>query len=106
MAKEAKKEPTKKSPKDPNAYGVWAMVVGMFSVITSPAPVFGLILGVVGFFLASAQEKREKNSWSKAGKILSIFGIIFSIIIFILALWISKNPELLAQYGGATYGLP
>jgi hypothetical protein len=104
MKKEARKDSMTKSSKDKNNYGVWSLIIGFFSVLTSPAPVVGIILGIVGFFLASAQEKRDRNSWSKAGKILSIFGIIFSIAIFLIAIWLSKNPELLAQYG-STYGI-
>ena len=104
MKKEAGNESVKKSSKDPNNLGVWSLVVGMLSVMTSPAPFLGVILGVVGFFLASTQEKREKNSWSKAGKILSIFGVIFSIIIFLVALWVSKNPEFYSQITGGAYG--
>ena len=103
--KKGAKSSQKKSPKDPNSLGVWALIVGMFSVMASPAPIIGIILGVVGFFLAKSQEKIERNSWSKAGKILSIFGIIFSIIMFLIALWISNNPELYSQLAGGAYAL-
>ena len=92
--------------KDQNNYGVWSLIIGMFSVMGSPIPIAGFILAVVGFFLSRSQEKRERNSWSKAGKILSILGAIFSILFFLIGLWFAKNPQLFQQIaGGGAYGI-
>ena len=100
-----KKEERKVASSDPNNFGVWSLIIGMFSVVSSPIPLIGFILAIAGFFLSSAQEKREKNSWSKAGKILSIIGAVLSVLSYLLALWISKNPELIQQIYGGTYGI-
>ena len=79
--------------KDNNSYGTASVILGIFSVLFSSPPLYGVILGVISLMFANKQNKHHKNSWSKAGKILSIIGIILSVLFFIFILWSQKNPE-------------
>ena len=87
--------------KDNNSYGTASVILGIFSVLFSSPPLYGVILGVISLIFANKQNKAHKNGWSKAGKILSIIGIILSIVFFIFILWVQKNPDVYAKmFGG------
>jgi len=88
------------SKTDNNSFGVASVILGIFSVLFAYPPLYGLILGVTALVFAKKQRNRAANSWSKAGKILSIIGIILSVLLFIALLWITQNPELMGQLGG------
>ncbi len=82
-----------------NSFGTASVVLGILSITLSTVP--GIILGIVAIVFANKQHKLEKNSWSRAGKLLGIIGIILGIIAVIAGLWIaSQDPEFLAQQIG------
>lgn len=87
--------------KEDNSYGVASAILGIFSIMFSYPPLYGVILGIISFVFAKKQEKFHKNGWSKAGKILSVIGIILSILVFIFLLWLAQHPELLPALGDA-----
>jgi len=80
--------------KEDNSFGVAAVILGILSIMF--ASINGIILGVIALIFAKKQQKRSPNSWGKNGKILSIIGIILSIIIMIV---IITKPEILALGG-------
>jgi protein-S-isoprenylcysteine O-methyltransferase Ste14 len=87
---------------DDNSFGVASVVLGILSIVFSSPPLNGLILGILGFIFAKKQQNRNPNIWSRRGKILSIIGMILSVVFLIFLAWIAKNPEYLdqlAQYG-------
>jgi Ni/Fe-hydrogenase subunit HybB-like protein len=96
MAKEAKKEESHKSD---NSFGIASVVLGILSIIFASAN--GIILAIIALVFASKQQKKYANSWSRAGKILSIIGIILSILAIIISVYYLKNY---ANLGGM-YGL-
>ena len=84
-----------------NSFGTASVILGIFSVLLSSPPLYGLILGIISLMFANKQNKNHKNGWSKAGKILSIIGIILSIVFFIFILWVQKNPDVYTKmFGG------
>ena len=90
--------------KGENVLGILAWSFGLASLILSiTQPIAGILFGIVGLIMNSKQTKKGSNEWARAGKILSIIGIIVSIIATILIVvafgYLSANPELLAQYG-------
>ena len=80
-----------------NSFGTASVVLGIFSIMLSSPPLYGLVLGVISFIFSTKQQKKFKNGWSKSGKILSIIGIILSIVFWIVLLWLQKNPEIYNQ---------
>ena len=83
-----------------NSFGVCAVIFGIFSILF--ASLFGVIFGVLGIIFARKQNNVSDNNWSRKGKILSIIGLILSLIVLLLSLWLGSNPEILAklqQYG-------
>jgi len=90
-----------KKSADNNNFGVTAVVFGILSVVFSLVfPFFGIVFGVISLLFAIKQKKINKNSWSKAAMILSIIGILLSIIIWIvtIVLLAPQLNELLQQY--------
>lgn len=86
---------------DNNNFGVTAVVFGILSIVFSLVfPIFGIVFGVISLIFAIKQKKINKNSWSKAGMILSIIGILLSLIIWIvtIVLLAPQLNELLQQY--------
>jgi hypothetical protein len=66
-----------------NNLGVASVIFGVLSIIFSIGiNVHGIVLGIIGLIFAVIQKKKFKNSWSKAGIILSIIGIVINIAIF------------------------
>lgn len=91
-----KEEKNKLSESKDNSFGVASVILGILSIVISS--ITGVILGFIGLIFALKQKKINKNSWSKAGMILNIIGIIIGVILFAFALYsFLKNPELLAQ---------
>lgn len=78
--------------KEDNSFGIASVVLGILSIVFSGAN--GIIIGVVALVFANKQMKNFKNSWGKNGKILSIIGIILSIVLIIILI---TKPELFAQ---------
>ncbi len=93
-----KKEANKEVHSKPNSFGVAAVTLGIFSLL-STTPIYGIISGIIAIVFANKQAKIQKNGWSKAGNITGILGIILNILAWIFLYLISQNPEMLAQYG-------
>ena len=83
-----------------NSFGTASVILGIFSILLSSPPLYGLVLGIISLIFANKQNKQHKNNWSKAGKILSIIGIVLSIIFFIFILWLQKNPDIYSKLIG------
>ena len=90
MAKEVAK-------KQSSGFGVWSAVLGTLSVMLAILPIFGAILGLSGIYLSFRQNKISKTDISRFGRILSIIGLVSSVLIWIFSLWILGNPEILAK---------
>jgi hypothetical protein len=74
-----------------NSFGLMSVTLGIISIVLTNLP--GLILGIVALVFAFKQEKISINNWSKAGKILSIIGIILTIIAIALNMYFFYNSE-------------
>jgi len=88
-----------------SALGLLGWSFGILSIIFSILqPIAGALSGVVGLVLSSKQNKGSPDKWSSAGRILSIIGIIVSILILILGIiaikYLVNDPNLLAQLQG------
>ncbi|MFH1290348.1 MAG: hypothetical protein ABIH92_02975 [Nanoarchaeota archaeon] len=84
-----------------NSFGVASVILGLLSLLLSLAlPSQGVLLGIIGLIFANRQKKLGKTRWSHAGKILSIIGIIISLVLLVLLVWVAQNPEILTQFGG------
>ena len=80
-----------------NSFGVASVVLGILSIIFSFPPIAGIVLGVISLVFATKQQNRFHNKWGKTGKILSIIGIILSIILWVAVAWLQKNPDFYNQ---------
>ncbi len=95
-----KKESAKKHTDEDNSFGVSSTLLGLLSLLLSIAlPFQGFVLGIIGLVFANKQKNKQSNSWAKAGKILSIIGIVVSVILLIAVVWLAQNPQLLRQLG-------
>lgn len=74
-----------------NSFGIAGVVLGIFSLASLSFP--GIILAIVGLVFSMKQKNIHENKWSKAGMILNILGIIFTVIATIIGFY------LLTQYG-------
>ncbi len=92
-----KKEENKVSSSSDNSFGTASVILGIFSILFSSPPIYGVILGIISLVFANKQIRKHRNSWSKAGKILAIIGIIVSLLFFLFLIWAQYNPELYAQ---------
>lgn len=90
-----KKEAKKTEHSYDNSFGVAAVVLGILSIVF--ASFYGLILSIIALVFANKQNARQKNSWSKAGKILAIIGIILSVITIIATVFYFQ--DIIAQTG-------
>jgi|SRR3989338_2972067 len=80
-----------------NSFGVASVILGIFSIMFSSPPLYGIILGIISLVFANKQQKRKANRWGKNGKVLAIIGIILSVVFSILFLWLLQNPEIQLQ---------
>lgn len=87
MVKEAKKE--EHSKVNTNSYGVASVILGILSIVF--ASVNGIILAIIGLVFAYKQSKHHENNWSKAGRILSIIGIVVSLLAIAVSVWYLRN---------------
>ncbi|MDO8459481.1 MAG: hypothetical protein Q7S74_00060 [Nanoarchaeota archaeon] len=78
-----------------NSSGVTSVVFGILSIVF--ASLIGIILAIISIGFAIKQNKSSPNKWSKAAMILSIIGLILSILIIALDAWLRKNPQILNQ---------
>ncbi len=91
----------KKEDQVSNSSATASVVLGIMSIVLASLP--GLLLGITAFVFAVKQEKYNKNKWTKAGKVLSIIGVILSIAAIVASIYILKNTDVLnqltSQYG-------
>jgi len=72
-------------------FGIVVYIMGILSIVTAFfQPLQGIILGIIGLSLGN----KDKSYFSARGKMFSKIGIILSIIILLVVLWIFK------KYGG------
>ena len=64
---------------DDNSKGITGVVLGILSIFN--LSFIGVLMGIVGLVFSIKQHKTNKNSWSKAGIILNIIGIVIGIIL-------------------------
>ncbi len=84
-----------------NSFGILGVTLGILSIIFSSPPINGLVLGILGLVMGIKQDKNNKMGWGKVAKILSVIGIILSIIMWIVLTYtLRTHPELLTQFGG------
>lgn len=78
-----------------NSAGIAGVVFGVLSIVLG----FGILLGffagfvcgILGLVFALIQRKKSRNSWSRAGIILSIIGLVVNIFAFIVVVnWIAQ----------------
>ncbi|MEK6818389.1 MAG: hypothetical protein AABY10_00475 [Nanoarchaeota archaeon] len=77
-----------------NSFGVSSVIFSVLSVLLSTTPIQGIVLAILGLALARKQSKHLKNKWSKAGCILSIIGLILSIVFWIVYTWMIRNGNI------------
>lgn len=78
-----------------NNCGVSAVIFGILSIVFSFTVFLGIIFGILALVFSIVQAKKYKNSWSKSGTILSIIGIILSILIlFFIVSFVANLQEL------------
>jgi cytochrome c biogenesis protein CcdA len=82
-----------------NSFGVAAVILGILSIIF--ASITGVLFGIIGLFFSAKQNQINSNVWSKWGRILSIIGIILSILTIALIIGgYVTNPELFSKLTG------
>jgi ABC-type methionine transport system permease subunit len=89
---------TKEDTKD-NSFGIASVIFGILSIVFSSPPINGIVLGILGFIFAKKQHAKHPNVWSRRGKILSVIGILLSIVFLVFLVWLTNNPEYLPQLG-------
>lgn len=77
-----------------NSFGVAGVVFGVLSILSLGFG--GIVLGVIGLIFSNKQKKFSGNSWSRAGWILNVLGIVLSILVIILMIYFF--PEYLNQF--------
>lgn len=84
-------------------WGIAAFVFGILSILFSLlSPLLGLLFGIMGVVGSRVQKRRGTSKLSHAGFVLSITGIILSILLFVLlALYLQNNPDFLANLQNA-----
>lgn len=80
-----------------NSFGVASVILGILSILLLSTN--GVILGVIALIFANKQRNKHETSWSRAGRILSIIGIIVGIILIGVTAYAIKN-NLLPQLNG------
>ena len=65
-----------------NSFGIAAVVFGILSIVFSITILIGIILGVLSFVFAMIQRQRRKTKWATSAIVLSIIGVILSILVF------------------------
>lgn len=71
-----------------NSFGIAAVILGILSIVSTLGQIApGVLLGIVGIVFAIKQKRVSKNSWSKAGLILSILGIILNIVALLVSVY-------------------
>ena len=63
-----------------NSFGVAAVIMGILSLAFSWTIFLGVIFAILGFIFGIVQLKRNKNSWTIVGIILSVAGLLFSVL--------------------------
>lgn len=87
-----KKEEVRKVEEKDNSCGAASVVLGIMGLLSNA---FGMIiLGIVSLGFAVKQQQKSANSWSKAGMILAIIGIVAGIISVAFLL---KNPDFIKE---------
>jgi disulfide bond formation protein DsbB len=66
-----------------NSFGIASVILGILSTVLFFTILPSIILGVTGIIFGLIQRKRSKNNWAIYGIVMSIIGIILSILIFI-----------------------
>jgi len=79
----------KKGESKDNSFGIASVTLGILSIVF--AGINGVILGVVALIFANIQQKSYKTKWGNAGVILSIIGIILSIIMVFVLLYLNAK---------------
>ncbi len=64
-----------------NESGIVSVIFGIMSVVIASG--VGIVFGVIGLVFGAIQNKKNPNTWSKAGMILSTIGIVLGIIVII-----------------------
>lgn len=77
------------------SYGIVALILGILSVVLSSTMILSFILGIISIVLGILALKTIRKNMGIASIILGALGIIFSIIISILLLFIIYGVELL-----------
>lgn len=87
MAKE-KKEDKKRNPE---AYGVVGLTLGIVSIITLIfSPFMGILLSIIGFIFCIKQQKKERTKAARIGIILNVIGLVLNIAMIIVNyLWLT-----------------
>jgi len=81
-----KKEGKKSYKKSEEGLGVSGFTLGVLSIIF--AGWIGIIIAIVGFIFCMIQQKRHATGLGKTGMILSVIGLIVSIVFIIITPYI------------------
>lgn len=92
--------------KKTNVLAIISLVLGILSIITSCCYVYaGLVLGIAGLVCAILSKKQGKSGLGTAGLVCSIIGLVFSVILIILVVFVYASVggtqglmEMLQQY--------
>jgi hypothetical protein len=83
-----------------NNFGIVSVVLGILSLICIftffIGSIAGFLLGIIGFFFGLKQARLNKNSWSTAGMVLSVLGLVLSVAVFVW--FVITVIKLLAQF--------
>lgn len=66
-----------------NSFGVASVIMGILSLAFFWTVVLGVVFAILGFIFGIIQLKRNKNSWTIVGIILSVAGLLFSVLVLI-----------------------
>jgi len=80
-----------------NDFGIASLILGILSLILFFTMLPSLILGILGIIFGVIQRKRHKTKWALTGIILSVLGIILSLVIIWAILSVFREITQLMQ---------
>ena len=80
-----------------NNFGLASFILGVLSAVFSLFIYPGIILGILGLIFGIVQTRKKNNNWAIWGIVLSIAGVILSIVIVVnIVLYVLELQNIIA----------
>ena len=80
-----------------NDFGIASLILGILSLVLFFTILPSIVLGILGIIFGVIQRKRHKTKWALTGIILSVLGIILSLVIIWAILSVFREITQLMQ---------